>query len=227
MRAPRCAFPRGGRPLNGLASEAAPALAQALQSNLAAHAPAPSLPGHPGLRAVACAAGAAPGEIEFNYFPRATMLSTAHPQALLGRAMRDQVAEELAHLPARWRFLARCPQSMRRAMVGLALKLWLRPQLHRCRVRTLSDLIETHDVPRVDLLKIDVEHAELDVLRGVSEAHWPRVRQVVMEVHDVHDRLAQVQALLRCRGLRRIVLSQSPALSRFGVWQLWAIRGAA
>jgi len=215
----------GRRPLNGLAIEAAPALAHALQANLAAHAPAPSLPGHVGLRAVACAAGAAQGEIEFNYFPRATMLSTAHPQALLGRTMRDQIAEELAHLPARWRFLARCPQAVRRALVGLALKLWLRPRLHRCPVRTLSDLIEAHAVPRVDLLKIDVEHAELDVLRGLSDAHWPGVRQVVMEVHDVHGRLAHVLALLRRHGLGRIVHAQSPALARFGVWQVWAMRG--
>jgi hypothetical protein len=34
------------------------------------------------------------------------------------------------------------------------------------------------------LLKVDVERAELDVLRGVREEHWPLVRQVAMEVHD-------------------------------------------
>ena len=31
------------------------------------------------------------------------------------------------------------------------------------------------------LLKVDVERAELAVLRGVSAAHWPIVRQVAME----------------------------------------------
>ena len=40
-------------------------------------------------------------------------------------------------------------------------------------------------IPRIDLLKIDVEGAELSVLRGVRREHWPRVRAVVAEVHDV------------------------------------------
>lgn len=30
----------------------------------------------------------------------------------------------------------------------------------------------------VDLLKVDVERAELEVLAGVQPAHWPRIRQV-------------------------------------------------
>lgn len=31
---------------------------------------------------------------------------------------------------------------------------------------------------QVDLLKIDVERAELEVLAGVEAAHWPLIRQV-------------------------------------------------
>ena len=34
-------------------------------------------------------------------------------------------------------------------------------------------------IERVDLLKIDVEKAELDVLAGIEPADWPRIRQVV------------------------------------------------
>ncbi len=50
---------------------------------------------------------------------------------------------------------------------------------------------------RVDLLKIDVERAELDVLHGVRQQDWPRIRQVVLEVHDVGGQLATVQRLLQ------------------------------
>lgn len=35
---------------------------------------------------------------------------------------------------------------------------------------------------RVDLLKVDVERAELQVLRGVQRHHWPRIQQLAMEV---------------------------------------------
>lgn len=41
---------------------------------------------------------------------------------------------------------------------------------------------------RIDLLKIDVERAELQVLQGVAAHHWPAIRQVAMEVRaDARD----------------------------------------
>ncbi|WP_432840308.1 FkbM family methyltransferase [Dactylosporangium sp. CA-092794] len=52
----------------------------------------------------------------------------------------------------------------------------------------------------VDLLKIDVEGAELDVLRGVDAEQWPLVRQVTLEVQDLGGRLAAVCDLLRGQG---------------------------
>ena len=52
----------------------------------------------------------------------------------------------------------------------------------------------------VDLLKIDAEGDELNVLRGVRAADWPRIQQVVCEVHDVHDRLRHCVSLLRRHG---------------------------
>lgn len=53
----------------------------------------------------------------------------------------------------------------------------------------------------VDLLKVDVEGAELDVLLGIDAAHWPLIRQVSLEVHDQQGRLGLVCELLRARGL--------------------------
>ncbi len=50
---------------------------------------------------------------------------------------------------------------------------------------------------RVGMLKIDVEGSELDVLHSVAPSCWPQVRQVVVEVMDVADRVARVAALLR------------------------------
>lgn len=35
---------------------------------------------------------------------------------------------------------------------------------------------------RVDLLKVDVERAELLVLQGIAPHHWPIIQQVTMEV---------------------------------------------
>eukprot|EP00903_Cladosiphon_okamuranus_P017745 g16335.t1 len=69
-----------------------------------------------------------------------------------------------------------------------------------CDVRTVSWAMAKLDVDRIDLLKIDVEGAELDVMLGIEEKDWPKIRQVVAEVHPVGDRLPQTCRLLRDHG---------------------------
>lgn len=49
-------------------------------------------------------------------------------------------------------------------------------------------------------MQIDVEGDELNVLRGIEAQHWPSIRQLVVEVHNVHARLAGVVQLLRTTG---------------------------
>ena len=66
----------------------------------------------------------------------------------------------------------------------------------RCDVATLSSILRTEQVAVVDLLKVDAEGMEGEVLLGVDRADWPRIRQVVVEVHDVDGRLAAITALL-------------------------------
>ena len=48
-----------------------------------------------------------------------------------------------------------------------------RAQKLTCELRTLSDVFRELSVERVDLLKIDVEKAEMDVLDGIHEHDWP------------------------------------------------------
>lgn len=206
----------GAKPLRGFAFEPAPPVYAALQANLAAHAP--------GIQALACAVSDRPGTLLLHYFPRLTVLSTAFPADLQARSTRNAVADQLHLLPRAWRGLARWPRPLRRALVGLGMRLFLRPRRVNCPMRSLSSVIDEHAVARIDLLKIDAERAELDVLRGLRDEHWPRVRQVVMEVHDEDGRLATVCALLRQHGFAEPVLAQSPEMQPFGVWQLWARR---
>jgi len=74
---------------------------------------------------------------------------------------------------------------------------------------TIAEVVEAERVECIDLLKVDVEGAELDVLRGVGPA-WPKVRQVVLEGHDIDGRLAEVTAILEAAGFTRIVTEVPP-----------------
>jgi hypothetical protein len=94
-------------------------------------------------------------------------------------------------------------------------------------VVTVSDVIEAHctadDV--IDLLKIDVERAELDVLRGIRLEHWPRVRRVTLECHDIDGALDATVDLLRSEaGFGNVVVDQPPTLRGGTLWNIYASR---
>jgi hypothetical protein len=76
----------------------------------------------------------------------------------------------------------------------------------------------------VGLLKVDVERGELDVLRGVSEQHWPLIQQVALEVHDTRGRLADVVALLQAQGFEDVVVDQQPRLRGSALHNVFAVR---
>ena len=206
----------GGRALTGFAFEPAPALLEPLRINLSRYAP--------GVVPVASAVSGEVGSLTLSYFARATMLSTAFADDLSSAATRHAVADQLRQLPRGLRWLSRLPRGLRRALVNVAMRLYLRPTQVRCAATTLSSVIESEQVQRIDLLKIDAERAELAVLQGITAAHWPRIAQVVMEVHDIDGRLARICSLLRDQGFDHLVVEQGASLRAFGVHQLWARR---
>nr|BBD84695.1 non-ribosomal peptide synthetase [Chromobacterium sp.] len=101
----------------------------------------------------------------------------------------------------------------------------LSSQQYVCGLRSLSDVVAEHGVERIDLLKIDVENAEYDVLRGISDEDWPKIRQLVMEVHDVDGRLASIVELLRERGYR-VIHEQDRLLQNTAIHCLYAVHAS-
>ena len=84
----------------------------------------------------------------------------------------------------------------------------LKSQKIICNLTTLSDICHQYSVPHIDLLKVDVEGAELDVLRGIEDQYWPKVKQVVMEVHDTDNRLSEIKKLLLGKSFKKVVIIQ-------------------
>lgn len=97
------------------------------------------------------------------------------------------------------------------------------PETLTCELRTLSGFLAESGTEAVDLLKIDVERAELDVLAGVAEADWPRIRQVVLELHDEDGRGERIAADLTARGFA-VAAEQEPVMRGTSVRVLYAVR---
>ncbi|MCO5562731.1 hypothetical protein L7F22_016363 [Adiantum nelumboides] len=70
-------------------------------------------------------------------------------------------------------------------------------------MRTLSDILDTEGIGCVDLLKVDVEGAELMVLKGIQDVHWSRIWQVVVEVPDVDEEVNNGDKIL---SVKRVLL---------------------
>lgn len=100
---------------------------------------------------------------------------------------------------------------LERAMTSIQRR---KVQRVECAVTTLSDVMRHSGIEAVDLVKIDVEGAEWEVLQGVNEADWPRLRQLVVEVHNVGGRVERVRELLESKGFTVTVAQDDWALIR-------------
>ena len=186
------------------AFEPLPAICEALRANAALH----------GLDAelFECGLGKSEGVIDFQYFPNATVLS--------GYAGSDDVQDTVKAF-----LRAQEDTSLSNSELDAILPERLRHETIRCSVRTLSSVIREHNVSCIDLLKIDVEKAELDVLEGIEPQDWPKIRQMIVEVHDLESRLQRVTDLLREHGFH-VTVEQSAELRETTLFNLYATRGA-
>jgi len=81
-----------------------------------------------------------------------------------------------------------------------------------------------NNIPRIDLLKVDCEGAELAVLKGIKPEHWPLIGKVVAEVHDVEGRLETVTALLKSHGFNNIHQEKEKGFEKTQLTNIFATR---
>ena len=89
-------------------------------------------------------------------------------------------------------------------------------------MRSLSEVIEEERIDSIDLLKINVEKSELDVLRGIKEADWIKIKQIVLEA-DTKDNLQAITVLLEGHGYE-IAIDQDGLLENTQLCYVYAIR---
>jgi FkbM family methyltransferase len=168
------------------------------------------------------------GTVSLAYYPRAPVLSTAYPDREADlRILKEIVLNSLIHLaeaPVALRCLRWIPRMMREPLVDYVLRKTLVPVAAPCEMRTLSEVIAEYGVGRIDLLKVDVEKAELDVLNGIDGEDWPKIQQVVVEVHDLDNRVETTKRLLTAAGLHAISVDQPPTLKDTNIFTIFATR---
>jgi FkbM family methyltransferase len=150
------------------------------------------------------AIGSANGEATIAYFPQAPGNSTLH----LAEKRREwnRIADDITS--AQLRKLNKVFGWLPRRIVTW----FMRPMLNeavtfKCNVCTLSDIILQQGLERIDLLKIDVEGAELDALQGIEDRHWSLIQQLVMEVAPANKgSITALVSRLRAVGFREVIV---------------------
>jgi len=166
--------------------------------------------------------------IPLAYYPGAPVLSTAYPDEEADiRIIKDSILNSIMYLkeaPLALRWLSRVPQFVRSPILDYALARTLRGQAIRCRMQTLSQFVRERGIEQIDLFKVDVEKAELDVLQGIEDHDWCKIRQAVIEVHDVEDRLKYVTGQLWRHGLTEIKVEQPLTNLNSNIFTVFATR---
>ncbi|MEM9292772.1 MAG: amino acid adenylation domain-containing protein [Acidobacteriota bacterium] len=161
------------------------------------------------------------GEAELLFYPRYTMMS-----GLAERAAPEDEAEVVKRFLDNQRQQGESGADELLAHADELLEGRFEGERLTARLRRLSDVLREHPLERIDLLKIDVQRVEPEVLGGIDDEHWPRIHQVVMELHDEsggEGTVAQVRELLESRGFE-VYTEQDPLLEGTDRWNLWAAR---
>lgn len=165
----------------------------------------------------------------FAYCPNGTVFSNAYPDDF--KDQRDQVKKAILHnlkdAPSSVRRLRWVPPFLRPLIVDHELEKLFQTELIACKMRTISDIVREYNIERIDLLKVDAEKSELDVLLGIEEEDWLKIKQVVAEVHDVDGRVEKLTELLKKHRLSEITVEQEPFFKGTNVFNLYALRPKA
>lgn len=138
------------------------------------------------------------GHTELSYYPLVPGNSSLHARQLTPELL-EKMFIGFGTLDLGWWQ----PLIGRRLFRKFARGIWENPQRFQAEVTSLSSFLERNPKLTVDLLKVDVERAELDVLHGLGDDDWSRVRQIALEATSLDSEpghLDRIVRLLESRG---------------------------
>lgn len=122
-----------------------------------------------------------PGQAKLTYFPNLPGNSTIRPH-------EKQMLYEQA--------VAKHGQAVADGYFGASQEIPIK-------LERLSHFLQNRaGLSAIDLLKVDVEGAELEVLRGLSDVHWDMIRNVLVETWEKSGDREEIEKLLTEKGFR-------------------------
>lgn len=158
-----------------------------------------------------------PKSATFTFYEKSSVFSGFHPDAADDRHAIEAVVRNMLR---------------RQPMAGEPVEPFvaeltadrLGGQSYLCRLTSVSDIIRENQIDKIDLLKIDAEKSELDIINGIDEQDWPKINQIVMEIHDRSEAaIRQIETLLSDKGFSCAV-EQERLLEEGGLFNLFATR---
>jgi FkbM family methyltransferase len=164
--------------------------------------------------------------VNFAYHLNATALSTAYPDNSKEEQdkLKKAVLRNLKDAPPSVRWLRWLPAFLRSHLLDRKIDTAFKVEQVTCQMKTVSEIIREYSIQNIDLLKVDVERSELDVLLGIAEQDWAKIKQVVIEIHDVDRRVEKITSLLKEHGLNKIAIEQEPIFKDSDIFNLYALR---
>lgn len=211
-----------GQKLKVYAFEPIPAIFQALEKNLALHAKS--------VKPVQCGLADRDGMATFNYFPNSPAFSSLAEFDFDKKKYLSFLLDSWDQVVVKINPSAKnVPRFLRRPALKQQVRKAFKPETVTCPVKTLSTFLQENSINRIDLLKLDAENCEKQVLAGINEADWPKIRQIVTEIHGHinggENLLGEIRSLLENKGFRT-TLKENNLQAKFGVELLYATRSA-
>gem|GEM_PF-829288 len=163
------------------------------------------------------------GEAEFTYYPNVSILSGRFANA---EEEKHTVEAFIHNQPAEGIDDADTDTDeavLSDEQVKAMLEERLTAKRFTCPLLSLSDVIRNENIDVIDLLKVDVEKSEQDILAGIEPGDWDKIRQMVIEVHDIDGGLEKVAALLKNHGFR-VAFEQDAILKNTDLYNVYAVR---
>ncbi len=153
-------------------------------------------------------------ETTFTYYPKATIMSGCYGNTAKDKELFENSMTDLNDLKMEEK------ESVEKYKSELIQERFQKEDF-KCQLKTLSEVIKENNIEKIDLLKIDVEKSEMDVLMGIHNHDWAKIKQIVIEVHEINGEIDKITELLNQNGYV-VFIGVEEGLENSGLYTVYA-----